>query len=193
MTVWKNAMEAKDKETSKVAWFCLRSQPKHEHIAAAHLQQNGVDVFLPRIRFKRTTRTGPAWAVEALFPNYLFARFDWLHSLRLVCHCAGVSDVVHFGKEWPVVPDAAIEEMRACLGSNEVHTISPEVSPGDAVRIAGGCMHGLQAIVTQVMPGRQRVAVLLDFLGRQTSVRLDVNRVVKDGNERELAMNPKPS
>lgn len=184
-------MQAKDKEASKVAWFCLRSQPKHEHIAAAHLQKNDVDVFLPRIRFKRTTRTGPVWVVEALFPNYLFARFDWTHSLRLVCHSAGVSDVVHFGKQWPVVPDEAIEEMRACLG-NEVHTISPEVSPGDAVRIAGGCMHGLRAIVTQVMPGRQRIGVLLDFLGRQTSVKLDLNMIVRDGDERELVINQKP-
>lgn len=174
-----------------MAWFCLRSQPKHEHIAAAHLQKSGVEVFLPRIRFKRTTRTGSAWAVEALFPNYLFARFDWSSALRLVCHSPGVSGVVHFGDQWPVVPDDAINDMRACLGNNEVHTISPEVVPGDSVRITSGCMQGLQAIVTQVMPGKQRVAVLLDFLGRQTSVKLDAGMVLRDANERELVMNPK--
>src|ERR1700733_13303895 len=100
------------------AWFCLRSQPKHEHIAAAHLQKDGVEVFLPRIRFKRTTRTGSAWAVEALFPNYLFARSDWTNALRLVIHSPGVSGVVHFGTQWPVVPDQAIDEMRACLGND---------------------------------------------------------------------------
>jgi transcription antitermination factor NusG len=132
------------------------------------------------------------WVVEALFPNYLFARFDWANSLRLVCHSPGVSEVVHFGRQWPVVPDGAIEEMRSCLGNNAVHTIAPEVSPGDAVRITGGCMHGLQAIVTQVMSGKQRVAVLLEFLGRQTSVKLDINRIVKDADERELVINQKP-
>ena len=43
-----------------VAWFCLRSQPKHEHIAAGHLRQiEGVEVFNPRIRFTRPTRVGP--------------------------------------------------------------------------------------------------------------------------------------
>jgi transcriptional antiterminator RfaH len=177
-------MQGNEPSNLKGAWFCLRSQPKHEHIAAAHLQQNQVDVFLPRIRFQRTTRTGPAWVTEALFPNYLFARFDWHHSLRLVCHSPGVSGVVHFGLHWPIVPDEAIEEMRACLGNNEVHVISPEVTPGDAVRIAGGCMHGLRAIVTQVIPGRKRVAVLLEFLGRQTSIRLDLSMVVKETDER---------
>src|SRR5258705_250702 len=60
------------------AWFCLRARSKHEHIAARHLQQmTDVEVFLPRIRFRRKTRQGPAWVTEALFPNYLFARFDW--------------------------------------------------------------------------------------------------------------------
>jgi hypothetical protein len=34
-------------------------------------------------------------------------------------------------------------------------------------------MHGLHALVTRVMPAKQRVAVLLDFLGRQTAVELD--------------------
>jgi transcriptional antiterminator RfaH len=169
----------------------LRSQPKHEHIAAAHLQQNNVDVFLPRIRFKRSTRTGSVWVTEALFPNYLFARFDWVHSLRLVCHSRGVSGVVHFGLHWPVVPHEAIEEMRACLGTNEVHVIAPEIAPGDAVLIAGGCMHGLKAIVTQVMPGKKRVAVLLEFLGRQTSIKLDVSMLVKEADEREMIL-PSP-
>jgi transcriptional antiterminator RfaH len=172
------------------AWFCLRSQPKHEHIAAAHLRKSGVEVFLPRLRFKRTTRTTTTWVIEALFPNYLFARFDWTNALRLVCHSPGVSGVVHFGDQWPVVPDQAIDDLRACLG-NDIHTISPDVAPGDAVRILGGCLHGLEAIVTQVMPGKQRVAVLLDFLGRQTSVKLDASMVVRDADERELVLNPK--
>jgi hypothetical protein len=38
-------------------------------------------------------------------------------------------------------------------------------------------MHGLQALVTRVMPSKQRVAVLLDFLGRQTVVELDRDAV----------------
>ena len=44
------------------AWFCLRTQPKHEHIAAAHLKDDpGIEIYLPRIRFKRATRRGPVW------------------------------------------------------------------------------------------------------------------------------------
>jgi transcriptional antiterminator RfaH len=179
-------MQSEDK---KVAWFCLRSQPKHEHIATAHLRrQENIDVFFPRIRFKRATRIGAVWVTEALFPNYLFARFDWSKNLRFVRHSQGVSEVVHFGWHWPVVPDEAIDQMRACLGKNEIHVISPNVAPGETVRITGGCLHGLQAIVTQIIPGGKRIAVLLDFLGRQTSVKLDLGMVIKEADERGLVL-----
>ncbi len=178
----------------KIAWFCLRSQPKHEHIATAHLRrQKDIDVFFPRIRFKRTTRTGAVWVTEALFPNYLFAKFNWNHSLRAVHHSPGISAVVHFGLDWPVVPDEAIEQLRALLGKNELHVIPAEVAPGDTVRIAGGCLHGLEAIVTQIMPGGKRVAILLDFLGRQSSVKLDIGMVVKEvANHARVVNLPSP-
>src|ERR1700748_1946643 len=76
---------------------CVKTQSKREHIAAAALRQNAeVEVFLPRIRFKKNTSRGPAWFTEALFPNYLFARFNFHTCLRYVHHARGVRGVVHF-------------------------------------------------------------------------------------------------
>jgi transcriptional antiterminator RfaH len=168
------------------AWFCLRSHPKREHLAAAQLRANGaVDVFLPRIRYRRKTVRGTVWVTEALFPNYLFARFDWKTSLRQVHHSPGVTGVVHFGPHWPTIPDAIIGEMRTLFGTQELHVIPASFDPGDQVHIAGGAFHGLTAVVTQMMPARQRVNVLLDFLGRQLALELPLDAVVKTGNARE--------
>jgi transcriptional antiterminator RfaH len=167
------------------AWFCLRTQPKHEHIAAAHLRDDPeIDIYLPRIRFKRATRRGPVWFTEALFPNYLFARFDLAACLRRVCHARGVHGVVHFGGSWPIVPEAVIAELRATVGADQVHVLRDELQPGESVRIAGGMFHGLQAVVARVMPSRERVAVLLEFLGQQTSVELPGEALIRDGDER---------
>jgi transcriptional antiterminator RfaH len=168
-----------------LAWFCLRTQPKHEHIAAAHLRSDpDIEIYLPRIRFKRATQRGPVWFTEALFPNYLFARFDLAACLRRVCHARGVRGVVHFGDRWPIVPETVIEELRATVGAEQVHVLRDELQPGEAVRIAGGVFHGLQAVVTRVMPSRERVAVLLEFLGRQTTVELSGEALIRDGDER---------
>jgi transcriptional antiterminator RfaH len=166
-------------------WFCLKSQPKHEHIAAAHLRQNSaVGVFLPRIRFKRATRRGTVWVTEALFPGYLFARFDWQSTLRQVQHSRGVRGVVHFGERWPAIPDAVILELQQAVGATGLHTIPENLKPGDEVEITEGAMRGLRAVVTRVLPGRERIAVLMEFLGRQTMIELPRHFLIKEGDER---------
>ena len=138
-----------------------------------------VSVFNPRIRFARPTRTGPVWVTESLFPNYLFARFDWKTCLPKVHYAPGVSGVVHFGTRWPAVPDQAIEELRASLGPQELHVIPKDFEAGEQVQVAGGLFHGLSAVITQVMPGKERVMVLMDFLGRQTTVEIPALSIVK--------------
>lgn len=171
--------------SNEPAWFCLQSQQKHEHIAAAHLRQEGIEVFMPRIRFKRGSVRGPVWVTEVLFPAYLFARFNPHQSLPLVRHAPGVSRVVSFGGQVPTIPDAAIAELRLQVDDKELHVIPDSVEPGEPVQISGGAFHGLRAVVQQLFPARQRVQVLLEFLGRQTSVELEAAAVVPESSARK--------
>ncbi len=168
-------------EVPAPAWYCVRSQPKHEHLAAGHLAgEAGVEVYLPRIRFRRATRRGPVWFTEPLFPGYLFARFDLVRQLRRVHHGRGVRGVVHFGNQWPAIPEEAIRQLQAAVGAEAVRVIEPSLNVGEEVTIASGPFAGLLAVVSRVMPGRERVAVLLEFLGRQTCVELSRDLLVKD-------------
>jgi len=184
-------METPSTNLSAANWFCLRSQPKHEHIAAAHLRKmEGVAVFLPRIRFQRSTRQGMAWTTEALFPNYLFAQFSWHESLRQVQAARGVSGVVHFGTRWPVIDESVIADLKQAVGEEELHTIASVLQPGDIVEIGEGAMRGLQAVVSRVIPSRQRVAVLLDFLGRQTTIEVPAALLIKEGDARDRLFPP---
>ena len=128
-------------------WFCLRTRPKHEHIAAAHLRKiANVEVFLPRIRFQRHTRQGAAQVTEALFPNYLFAHFDLTAQLRVVQATNGVSGVVHFGQRWPVIEPTSIAALRQLVGDGELRTIPSTLQPGDAVTIVTGALQGWSAV-----------------------------------------------
>lgn len=165
------------------AWYCVRSQPKHEHIAAGHLAGGaGIEVYLPRIRFRRATRRGPVWFNEPLFPGYLFARFDLVRQLRQVHHARGVRGVVHFGNHWPAIPAEAIQQLQSAVSADTVRVIEPALAVGDEVTIGSGPFAGLLAVVSRVMPGRERVAVLLEFLGRQTSVELSRDLLIKEEN-----------
>lgn len=166
---------------STYSWFCLRSHPKSEHIAAAHLRlMDNVAVYLPRIRFQRATRRGPVWVTEALFPGYLFARFDWQTSLGQVQSATGCHGVVHFGDQWPVLAEEVIEEMRQATGDAGLINISPVFSHGDPVRITDGALRGLRAVISQVMPGRDRATVLMEILGQQTMIELKFRSMIKE-------------
>jgi len=166
-----------------LAWFCVRSQPKHEHVATANLRRHlQVEVVNPRIRFRRATSRGPIWVTESLFPSYLFARFSWKASLESVRHTGGVAGIVHFGGFWPEIPDATICDLKKLAGENEIHTIVEQtLQAGDEVEVASGAFAGFQGIVKRVLPARQRVAVLLEFLGRQSLVELGMETIVLNG------------
>jgi len=162
-----------------MAWYCVRSQPKHEHVAARNLRRYyGFEVLNPRLRFKRCTNRGAVWVTEPVFPSYLFVRFDWLYSLNTVIHTGGVAGVVHFGNFWPTIPAGVIDELRTIVGAEEIRTVEQTIKPGDQVEITGGTFDGLKGVVTRVMPARERVGLLMDFLGRQTLVEVGLDRIV---------------
>src|ERR1700759_772358 len=113
MTTQRNHTDGAESE-----WYCLRSQPKHEHIAAAHLRLlEGVTVFCPRIRFKRATRQGLAWVTDAMFPGYLFARFDLAAMHRHVRYSHGVSGIVRFADRYPTIEEGALAQLRGHTGA----------------------------------------------------------------------------
>jgi len=159
--------------TPESAWYCLRSQPKHEHIAAAHVRTlEGVTVFCPRIRFRRATRQGVVWVTEAMFPGYLFARFDLEEKHRQVRYAPGVSGIVQFGGRYPVIEEEVLAHLRDQAGAAEVKELTHEITEGDHVTIIG-VFAGLEAVVIQVPSGKERVKILMDFLGRKTEAEVE--------------------
>jgi transcriptional antiterminator RfaH len=174
--------------TATAAWFCIHSRPKREDVAAAHLRRHGTEVYLPRIRFKRATRRGPVWFNEALFPNYLFARFEPGQSLRRIEHACGVHQVVHFGNHWPTVPDEVIEALRGAVPGDRPHLIQPDLQSGESVVISGGMFRGFEAVVTRVMPSRARVALLLEFLGTRITLELPDENAAAQNHHRAFLL-----
>jgi len=166
-------------ESDEPFWFCLRTQPKHEKLAAQFLRSRvGLEVFSPVIRFQRATTSGKKWFEEALFPCYIFGRFPYFSHYRLVASSMGVTKIVGFGGYPSTVDEAVISELRLFARDNEVIEVSPKIEPGDEVTVLDGPFKGLRAVVTRVMPAKERVAVLLDLLGTQREVEVTAQRVV---------------
>ena len=165
------------------AWYCARTKPKHEHIAAANLRKNlNLEVFHPRLRIERATRRGVMRVSEPLFPCYIFFRCIIDEKLGEIQRTNGVNTVVHFARRIPKIADAVIEELKECFEGEETMTVKDRLSPGDEVVVVDGAFRGMCAFVLRVMSARKRVQVLLDVLGRPTPAEVDENSVVNERN-----------
>ncbi|MEM7384194.1 MAG: transcription termination/antitermination NusG family protein [Verrucomicrobiota bacterium] len=167
-------------EESSIAWYCVRSKPKAEHIAVAHLRLlDDVEVFCPRIRYHKATKRGKVKFTEAMFPGYIFARFDLKTMRSAVYYAHSVSGIVQFGGFHPRIPDDHVSLLKAEVGPEDVKFVETQLNPGDAVEITEGAFRGLKAIVQYYRPSAERVKVLLDILGGQNPVEVGVNDVVR--------------
>ncbi len=161
---------------SCIAWYCVRTQPKREAIAASQITMLGVEVFAPRIRFQRRTPRGKVWFEESLFPGYIFSRFDVLKNLRTVSSAVGVRGLVRFAGECAVVPDEMIEMLcTERFDEGPVMIEGPSIQAGNKATVVDGALRGLHAVVTQVLPGGERVKILLDMLGTAVTAEVFAN------------------
>jgi transcriptional antiterminator RfaH len=160
-------------------WFCLKAQSKREHIAAACLRQNSeVEVFCPRVRFRKHTNRGLIWFVEPMFPGYLFARFDYAIYHRRVRQGPGIRGFVQFGDRLGLLPDELIRELKARMGDDELVEIDQGLVPGQNVQITQGPLQGLEALVTRLIAARDRVEILIEWMGRSLRAEASVADLV---------------
>mgnify|MGYP006289734755 CR=1 FL=1 len=161
------------------SWYVVQTKPRQEFTAAEHLDRQSLAVYLPTLRGSR--RRGTRWAAstEPLFPGYLFVRIDpTVTNVAPIRSTRGVIRLVTFGNELRPVPESLIDDLRLAQPDTQ-HPIDPIslLHSGDRVRLIAGPLAGLTAIF-EARTGMERVAVLLDLLGRKSRVLAPVEHVV---------------
>jgi transcriptional antiterminator RfaH len=160
-------------------WFCLKAQPKREHLAATALRrQFDVECFSPRLRFRKMTKRGPVWFVEAMFPGYLFAKFVYSKQHRAVESSHGIRGIVHFGDRLATLPENIVVGLQSRVGTEEIVTVDSSLKVGQAVQITEGPFQGLEVLVTHLLPAKERIRVLFEFLGRSIEMEISTAKVL---------------
>lgn len=162
-------------------WFCLRTKRFSERPCATLLRvEMGIDVYCPMISFEKARRTGKVWVTEALFPNYLFAKFDFADCARRIKAVRGILKIVEFGGSAHPVPPRVISELKEASSGEETILIPTNIVPGEEVKVLAGPFQGLQAMVTRLIPSKDRVAILLELLGGEQEVEIATAQVMPD-------------
>lgn len=156
-----------------LSWYCVHTRPRAEAYALEHLQRQGFECLLPRLR-RTILRAGRRQGVvEALFPRYLFLRADAdTTSLAPVSSTRGTVGLVRTAGVPAAMPDAFIANLLADADASGL-VIQPErtLLPGEQVLITDGPLTGLQGIYSQAQ-GESRALIFLELLGSAQSVAL---------------------
>ena len=154
------------------AWFVVHTKPRKESVAEANLQRQEFETYLPW--FKRVAKHRGTWkeVVEPLFPRYLFLRIDPnQQTVAPIRSTIGVTTLVTFGHQLMPVPDEVIDALRQDADARTGLHLAPtqELKKGQSVAITEGPFEGLRGVFDNAS-GEQRVAILLEVLGKATRV-----------------------
>ena len=160
---------------ASLCWHVVQTHVHSENKAAAHLLRQGYDVYLPRYLKRRRHARRVENVPAPLFPRYLFVGFDvTVARWRSIQSTPGVSSLVCNRNEPAVLPGSVVEELRRREDDNGFirFDLLPQYAPGDKVRVVDG-VFGDSFGLFEGTADRDRVAILLDLLGRKVRVVLD--------------------
>ena len=160
-------------------WYVVQTQVNGEAKAAQNLLRQGFEIYLPRyLKLRRHARKVDVIA-RPLFPRYMFVAIDVAtQRWRAIQSTQGVSHLVCNGEEPAAVPDGVLGALRAREDERGFVRMDakPAFAPGDKVRVLAGAFRD-NAGLFDGMGDHDRVAILLDMLGRKVRVYLDVDLV----------------
>jgi transcription elongation factor/antiterminator RfaH len=160
-------------------WYAIQTKGNKERDVAKRLTDLKLEVFLPWLRDRRRIGSKYQWILVPLFPGYLFCLLDIVTSGKAARYAPGVKDFLKFGNEITEVPNDIIAALQERCPEGIAAFDSVSLISGDSVRIKEGPFAGLEAIFEKKMKGSERVAVLLEILGRQTRLVLPGGTVSK--------------
>ena len=156
-------------------WYVVQTHVRAEVKAAAHLVRQGYSIYLPRYLKRRRHARRVDMVAAPLFPRYLFVAIDRMtQRWRSIQSTIGVTHLVRNGEEPAAVSARVVDELRRREDERGLITLDfrPRFSPGDKIRVLDGAFSDCLGLF-EGMADRERVAILLDLLGRKVRVMLD--------------------
>jgi len=163
--------------SNNVSWYAVVTRPRQEKLARMNLERQGYRVLFPSVRQRKRQRGKWRMVVEPMFPGYLFVSLtigeDDLSPIRSTVGCVGL---VKFGPRPQPVPSKVMLPL-IDFGASPVE-VKMQLEPGDLVRFEQGPLEGIEAVYN-LPRGGDRVEVLLNLLGRQSSIEAHLGNISK--------------
>lgn len=160
-------------------WFVAHTHPHAEGKATAHLNRQGFEIYLPRYLKRRRHARRIETVAAPLFPRYLFVAIDLnAQRWRSIYSTIGISRLVCNGDDPTPVPAGVVEALKGREDTNGFIKLDsrPRFRAGDKIRVLEGAFSSCLGLF-EGMAERERIAILLDLLGRKVRVIMDADLV----------------
>ena len=160
-------------------WYVVQTQLNAENKAVVHLTRQGFATYLPRYLKRRRHARRVDVVAAPLFPRYLFVEINMaVQRWRSIYSTIGVSRIVSNGEFPAPVPEQVVSLLKGREDTKGFMRLDykPSFRTGDKVRILEGVFCDFLGLY-EGMPDRDRVAILLDLLGRKVRVLLDAETI----------------
>jgi transcriptional antiterminator RfaH len=161
-------------------WYVAYTNPHAEAKATAHLNRQGFEIYFPRYLKRRRHARRIEIVAAPLFPRYLFVAVNLAaQRWRSIYSTVGVSRLVCDGDDPTPVPNGIVEALKSREDVNGYIKLDqrPPFRAGDKIRVLDGAFSSCLGLF-EGMADRDRIAILLDLLGRKVRVVLDADLVV---------------
>ncbi len=154
-------------------WYVISTKPKNEDRAASNIALGGFDVLAPKLKVRKYRELRFIPVIEAMFPGYIFAKFDSINDFHLIKYSRGVKTIVHFGDRLVPIQEGFIEFIRSRLvdGIGEIQRKS--FRQGERILVTDGPFKGVSGIFERELDGKERVAILLEGISYAAKIEID--------------------
>jgi transcriptional antiterminator NusG len=161
---------------SNYPWYAIKVRTSSEERVARALEGKGYELFLPTYVESRRYSDRIKKVKSALFPGYIFGRFDVNRRLPIL-QSEGVEHIVGIGQVAEPIADAEIQAIRAVAACGMNAEPWPYLREGDRVMVQFGGLTGVIGELVQMkgnpLHGNQRLVLSIHLLQRSISVEID--------------------
>jgi transcription antitermination factor NusG len=159
-------------EASELGWFAVYTRSNFEKKVAFQLQEKYIQVFLPLLSRKHKWSDRQRLIDEPLFRGYVFVRIPMTQEVRVaVLSTMGVIRFVGAGSLGTPIPSSEIHALRTMLAERIPLQLRSYLEIGQRVRIRGGCLDGIEGILTAVN-GDESLVVSVQSIQKSVAMRI---------------------
>jgi transcriptional antiterminator RfaH len=160
-------------------WYVIQTKPGNEERAKTHLDNQGIETFLPLFETHQYSNGKIISGIKPLFPNYLFGKLDLeLHYYR-VKWTRGINKILGSGQTPLPISEIVVQTIKDRSGADNIVKLEDEFNDGDAIQVTSGPFKNLSGIFTKMISGKGRVKILLSLIGVDVPVQISKWQIKK--------------